>query len=79
VQHDTRVALSLSRWERRERSYTAPDAACGGLASGRPETIDEMAEMVTACGGVGIPVQMDHTLPEQVKLLMQRIREERDG
>jgi len=28
----------------------------------RPETIEETAEMVTARGGVGIPVRVDHTV-----------------
>jgi NAD(P)-dependent dehydrogenase (short-subunit alcohol dehydrogenase family) len=42
----------------------------------RPETIEETAEMVTARGGVGIPVQVDHTMPEQVKSLFQQVRKE---
>lgn len=46
---------------------------------GRPETIDETAEMVTARGGVGIPVQVDHTVEDQVKELFARIREEQNG
>jgi NAD(P)-dependent dehydrogenase (short-subunit alcohol dehydrogenase family) len=44
--------------------------------SGRPETIDETAEMVTARGGKGIPVQVDHTVEEQVSALFARIRRE---
>ncbi|HYL10866.1 MAG TPA: SDR family oxidoreductase [Candidatus Acidoferrales bacterium] len=43
---------------------------------GRPETIEETAEMVTARGGKGIAVRVDHTVPEQVKKLLQRIRKE---
>jgi NAD(P)-dependent dehydrogenase (short-subunit alcohol dehydrogenase family) len=42
----------------------------------RPETIEETAEMVTHRGGVGIPVQVDHTLEEQVAALFARIRKE---
>ena len=42
----------------------------------RPETIDETAEMVTARGGIGIYHQVDHTDPEQVKLLFERIKQE---
>lgn len=39
----------------------------------RPETIEETAEKVTALGGVGIPVQVDHTNEVQVKALVDRI------
>src|ERR1039458_5537956 len=30
---------------------------------GRPETIEETAELVTAAGGQGIAVRVDHTVP----------------
>ena len=40
---------------------------------GRPETIEETAELVTRAGGEGIAVQVDHTVPEQVQELVQRI------
>jgi NAD(P)-dependent dehydrogenase (short-subunit alcohol dehydrogenase family) len=43
----------------------------------RPETIEETAEMVAARGGIGIPVQVDHTIPDQVEALFARVREER--
>ncbi|MCA1408123.1 SDR family oxidoreductase [Ensifer sp. IC3342] len=43
----------------------------------RPETIEETAERVTAAGGVGIAVQVDHLQPEQVAALVDRIRQER--
>jgi NAD(P)-dependent dehydrogenase (short-subunit alcohol dehydrogenase family) len=42
----------------------------------RPETIEETAEMVTARGGRGIAVVVDHTEPEQVEKLVARIRKE---
>lgn len=42
----------------------------------RPETIEETAELVTAAGGSGIAVQVDHLVPEQVKTLVERIRTE---
>lgn len=44
--------------------------------AGRPETIDETAEMVAARGGIGIAIQVDHSQPEQVKSLVERIRAE---
>jgi NAD(P)-dependent dehydrogenase (short-subunit alcohol dehydrogenase family) len=43
---------------------------------GRPETIEETAEMVTARGGKGIPLAVDHLETEQVKQLIARIGEE---
>lgn len=43
---------------------------------GRPETIEETAELVSQAGGTGIWVQVDHQDPAQVKLLFERIREE---
>jgi NAD(P)-dependent dehydrogenase (short-subunit alcohol dehydrogenase family) len=39
----------------------------------RPETIEETAEMVTAAGGEGIAVPVDHLDPEQVRGLVERI------
>lgn len=44
----------------------------------RPETIEETAELVTAAGGKGIAVQVDHLDQEQVKALASRIDSE-DG
>lgn len=43
---------------------------------GRPETIEETAELVTEAGGNGIAVQVDHLVPEQVATLTARIRSE---
>jgi NAD(P)-dependent dehydrogenase (short-subunit alcohol dehydrogenase family) len=45
----------------------------------RSETIEETAEMVTARGGNGIYVQVDHTDRDQVKSLFERVREEQGG
>jgi NAD(P)-dependent dehydrogenase (short-subunit alcohol dehydrogenase family) len=42
---------------------------------GRPETIDETAELVTARGGRGIAIQADHTDPAQVAGLFERVGE----
>jgi NAD(P)-dependent dehydrogenase (short-subunit alcohol dehydrogenase family) len=38
------------------------------------ETIEETAELVTAAGGTGIAVQVDHLEPDQVERLVARIR-----
>ena len=45
--------------------------------SDRPETIEETAEQVTAAGGTGIAVRVDHLEPEQVADLVHRIDAER--
>lgn len=42
----------------------------------RPETIEETAELVSAAGGTGIAVQVDHLVPEQVAALVHRIDSE---
>jgi NAD(P)-dependent dehydrogenase (short-subunit alcohol dehydrogenase family) len=39
----------------------------------RPETIEETAELVTAAGGTGIAVAVDHLEPDQVEALVRRI------
>lgn len=44
---------------------------------GRPETIEETAELVKAAGGVGIPVPVDHSRKDEVRRLMRRIERER--
>jgi NAD(P)-dependent dehydrogenase (short-subunit alcohol dehydrogenase family) len=48
-----------------------------GFYAGRPETIDETAELVAVRGGAGIPVRCDHLDEEQVAQLVARIRAER--
>jgi len=40
----------------------------------RPETIEETAELVTAAGGTGIAVRVDHTEEPAVAQLFQRVR-----
>lgn len=47
-----------------------------GVHAGRPETIEETAEMVTARGGVGIHVRVEHNDEAQVAALCKRIRAE---
>jgi NAD(P)-dependent dehydrogenase (short-subunit alcohol dehydrogenase family) len=42
----------------------------------RPETIEETAELVTAAGGEGIAVAVDHLDPVQVAALIERIDSE---
>ena len=40
----------------------------------RPETIEETAELVTGAGGAGIAVRCDHSDPDDVAALVERIR-----
>jgi NAD(P)-dependent dehydrogenase (short-subunit alcohol dehydrogenase family) len=42
----------------------------------RPETIEETAALVDAAGGRGIPVQVDHLVPDEVRALVARIEDE---
>jgi NAD(P)-dependent dehydrogenase (short-subunit alcohol dehydrogenase family) len=42
---------------------------------GRPETIHQTAEIVTARGGRGIPVRVDHTVPAEVAKLFEQVGE----
>jgi NAD(P)-dependent dehydrogenase (short-subunit alcohol dehydrogenase family) len=50
-----------------------------GATPGRPETIEETAEMVTAAGGKGIAVRVDHTVPAEVKKLVATIKRRSKG
>ena len=43
---------------------------------GRPETIEETAELVSAEGGRGIAIRTDHTVEPEVKRLFARVRVE---
>lgn len=46
----------------------------GGSDYDRPETIEETAALVTALGGTGVAIQVDHLVPAQVRALADRIR-----
>lgn len=46
---------------------------------GRPETIEETAELVTDAGGRGIAVRVDHTQPAEVKRLVAAIKRKHKG
>ncbi|MFZ3592197.1 SDR family oxidoreductase [Streptomyces sp. BH104] len=58
---------------------TGRSSTAGRSDMGRPETIEETAEMVTAAGGLGIPVRTDHSRPDEVRALADRIAAEQDG
>ena len=60
--------------------YCSGRSVRGRPATGnRPETIEETAELVTAKGGRGIAVRADHTVPDDVHVLVERIRAEQGG
>jgi NAD(P)-dependent dehydrogenase (short-subunit alcohol dehydrogenase family) len=42
----------------------------------RPETIEDTADLVTAAGGTGIAVRVDHTVEDEVRRLFQRVQRE---
>src|SRR5688572_18679833 len=42
----------------------------------RPETIEETAELVSAAGGTGIAMRVDHLVADEVQHLVERIRAE---
>ncbi|UOE20960.1 SDR family oxidoreductase [Thermobifida halotolerans] len=42
----------------------------------RPETIEDTAELVTAAGGRGIAVEVDHLEPDRVRALVRRVESE---
>lgn len=56
-------------------SRTQPNTSSHPYA-GRPETIEETAELVTAAGGNGIAVRVDHTVDAEVAALFARIKRE---
>jgi NAD(P)-dependent dehydrogenase (short-subunit alcohol dehydrogenase family) len=50
-----------------------------GQTTGRPETIDDTAELVAQAGGKGIAVRVDHTKPAEVEAVIARINKEQNG
>ena len=60
------------------RSSRAQPNLSAHVNAGRPETIEETAEMVTAAGGTGIPVRVDHTNDDEVAALFERVGREKN-
>ena len=55
--------------------YCTGRSTKGQLATaGRPETIDETAELITAAGGSAVAIRVDHTMEDEVAALAARIR-----
>ncbi|WP_426593127.1 SDR family oxidoreductase [Cellulomonas sp. McL0617] len=54
--------------------YCTGRSSAGGRSTGdRPETIEETAALVTAAGGPGVAVRVDHGVPDEVAALVDRI------
>ena len=60
------------------RSSRVQPNASTHVHAGRPETIEETAEMVARAGGTGIPVRVDHTVEDQVGALFRQVARERN-
>jgi len=58
---------------------TGRSTRAGGSDMNRRETIEETAERVTARGGRGIAVKVDHTVEAEVAALIERISAEQSG
>src|SRR4051812_16796998 len=54
------------------RSSRAARNLSNHVHAGRPETIEETAEMVTAAGGTGLPVRVDFGVEDEVAALFER-------
>ena len=60
--------------------YVTGRSSRGGLSPiGRLETIEETAELVEEQGGRGSAVRVDHSRPEEVERLFERVEEEQSG
>ncbi|MBO3753157.1 SDR family NAD(P)-dependent oxidoreductase [Streptosporangiaceae bacterium NEAU-GS5] len=58
---------------------TGRSSAAGRSDLDRPETIEETAARITNAGGAAIPVRTDHSRPEEVRALVDRIAAEQHG
>jgi NAD(P)-dependent dehydrogenase (short-subunit alcohol dehydrogenase family) len=57
------------------RVYCTGRSVRGAPATaGRPETIDETAQLITAAGGSAVAVRVDHTVEAEVEALAARVR-----
>src|SRR5207249_1111191 len=72
------IAVSLG--EASATVYCTGRSVRGRPATGtRLETIEETADLVTAAGGWGIAIRVDHTEPDEVRALFERVGREQDG
>src|ERR1700682_6416798 len=75
-----RRGIAIALGEGGATGYCTGRSSRGRAATpGRPETIEETAELVTAAGGRGIAVRVDHTKPSDVKKLVAGIKRRHKG
>lgn len=55
---------------------TGRSTRAGARTNDRPETIEETADLVSALGGAGIPVRVDHTVDAEVAALFAQVKAE---
>ncbi|MFZ5441363.1 MAG: SDR family oxidoreductase [Myxococcota bacterium] len=71
--------ISIALGEAGATVYCSGRSAQGHRASGRAETVEETADLVTRAGGVGLVARTDHSDEAQVQALVERIRREHGG
>lgn len=71
------IAIELGRAGAYVYATGRSSARLGPSEIGRPETIEQTAEMVEAAGGAGEARRVDHADPEQVAALVARIEADR--
>jgi NAD(P)-dependent dehydrogenase (short-subunit alcohol dehydrogenase family) len=73
-------AIAVTLGEAGATVYATGRSTRGNPATaGRPETIEETAELIAARGGMGIAVRVDHTREDEVQALFARVTREQDG
>ena len=66
------IVYCTGRSSRGKKTSLREEVSAFNLAN-RPETIEETAEIVSAYGGTGISLRVDHSQQDQVKDLFARI------
>ena len=73
------TVICTGRSTRATRSATPVQRDTAFVLAGRPETIEDTADLVTARGGRGVAVRVDHTVTAEVEALAARIAAEHGG
>src|SRR5215467_10077521 len=67
------VAVELARAGAAVYATGRSSRVAGPSEVGRPETIEETGDLITAAGGDGVALRVDHLQPDEVRELIQRI------
>ena len=73
------TVICTGRSTRATRSATPVQRDTAFVLASRPETIEDTADLVTARGGRGVAVRVDHTVTAEVEALAARISAEHGG